>query len=287
MAALLVSLVVGVALALILEFLDSGFRSVTQIENATGLTVLGATPRLARRDRRRPPHEVAIDRPGSSYSEAVRSIRTALMLSDPDNPPRTVLVTSAVSGEGKSALSLSLAALAARSGQRCIVVDADMRHPTIHSMLGQKNEAGLSEHLAGHAELEDVIEIEPRSGVHFISAGGRAGQPADLIGAPQMRQLLQTLARLYDLVILDTPPLLAVSDSLLLARHVDHALYVVRWEKTRRETAVAGIRQLIDAGAPNAAMVLAQVDVTKQARYGYRDSSYYYSYDHHSKYYTE
>ncbi len=287
MAAFLVSLVVGVALALILEFLDAGFRSVTQLEGATGLPVLGATPRLGRRDRRCPPHTTALERPNSSYSEAVRSVRTALMLSDPDHPPRTVLVTSAVSAEGKTALALSLGALAARSGQRAIVVDADMRHPSLHVMLGQSNERGLSDYLAGHAEIEDVIEIDTRSGLHYIAAGGRAAHPADLIGSQRMRQLLLELARHYELVLVDTPPLLAVSDTLLLARQVDHALYVVRWEKTRRETAVAGIRQLMDAGAPVAGLVLSQVDVSKQARYGYRDSSYYYSYDRTSKYYTD
>ncbi len=287
LAALLVSLVVGIALALILEFLDSGFRNVTQLESVTGLTVLGATPRLSRRERRRPTHEVAVDRPNSSFAESVRSIRTALMLADAEHPPRTVLITSAVSGEGKSALTLSLAALASRSGQRCIVVDGDMRHPNLHLMLEQPNQTGLAEYLAGRAELEDVIEIDSRSGMHYITAGGRAAHPADLIGSQKMRGLLQQLAALYDLVILDSPPLLAVSDSLLLARHVDHALYVVRWEKTRRETAIAGIRQLVDAGAPRTGLVLAQVDVSKQARYGYRDSGYYYNYDHHNKYYAD
>ncbi len=287
LAAFLVSLVVGVALALILEFLDSGFRSVSQLEGATGLPVLGATPRLGRRDRRRPPHQTAFDRPSSAYSEAVRSIRTGLMLSDPDNPPKTVLITSAVSGEGKSALTLSLAALATRSGQRCIVVDGDMRHPTLHAMLGQPNEIGLSDYIAGDVQLEDVIEIDPRSGIHYIAGGSHVAHPADLIGSAKMRALLGHLQELYDLVMIDSPPLLAVSDSLLLARHVDHALYVVRWEKTRRETAIAGMRQLVDAGAPLTGLVLSQVDVSKQARYGYRDSAYYYSSDQHSKYYTE
>jgi capsular exopolysaccharide synthesis family protein len=286
MAALFVSAVFGVALALMLEYLDSGFRSVSQLETMTGLPVLGATPRLARKDRKRPPHEVASERPNSSYGEAVRTIRTAMMLSDADNPPRTVLVTSAVSGEGKSSLSLSLAALAARSGQRCIVIDADLRHPNLHLMLGQPNEIGLSDYLAGRIALDEAIEVDPASGVHYIPAGGRAPHPADLLASASMKALLRNLAGLYDLVVIDTPPLLAVSDTLVLARHVDYTLYIVRWEKTRRETAVAGIKQLMDAGTEVAGLVLAQVDVSKQARYGYRDSSYYY-YGHHNKYYTE
>jgi capsular exopolysaccharide synthesis family protein len=286
LAAFFVSAVLGIALALVLEFLDSGFRSVSQLEGVTGLPVLGATPKLIRRDRKKSPHVVAMERPNSAYGEAVRTIRTALMLSNADNPPRTVLVTSAVSGEGKSSLSLSLASLAARSGQRCIVIDADMRHPNLHLMLDQPNGTGLSDHLAGRSELDEVIEIDPASGVHYIAAGARAPHPADLLGSPQMRALLRNLSSLYDLVVIDTPPLLAVSDSLVLVRHVDHTLYIVRWEKTRRETAIAGMKQLIDAGANLAGLVLAQVDVGKQARYGYRDSGYYY-YGHHSKYYTE
>jgi capsular exopolysaccharide synthesis family protein len=285
-AAFLVSTVLGVALALILEYLDQGFRSVSQLENITGVPVLGATPQLTRRDRRKHPHAVALARPNSAFGEAVRTIRTGLMLADADNPPRTIMITSAVSGEGKSSLSLSLASLAARSGQRVIVVDADMRHPNLHEMLEQPNDTGLSDVLGGRAPLEDVIKTDDPTGIHYITAGNRAPHPADLIGSIHMRTLLRTLAGLYDLVVIDTPPLLAVSDALLLVRHVDHSVYVVRWEKTRRETAIAGLKQLIDAGAKHAALVLAQVDVGKQARYGYRDSGYYY-YGHHSNYYTE
>jgi capsular exopolysaccharide synthesis family protein len=286
LAAFLVSAVLGVALALILEYLDQGFRSISQLETITGLPVLGATPQLTRRDRRKHPHAVAIARPNSAFGEAVRTIRTGLMLADADNPPRTIMITSAVSGEGKSSLSLSLASLAARSGQRVIVVDADMRHPNLHEMLEQPNGTGLSDVLGGRAPLEEVIKADDHTGIHYITAGSRAPQPADLIGALQMRTLLRTLAGLYDLVVIDTPPLLAVSDALLLVRHVDHSVYVVRWERTRRETAIAGLKQLVDAGAKHAALVLAQVDVGRQARYGYRDSGYYY-YGHHSKYYTE
>lgn len=286
-AAFLVSTVLAVALALVLEYLDSGFRSVTQLESLTGIPALGAVPRLAKADRRYKPHEFALKKPNSSYGESIRSLRTALMLSNVEQPPKTVLFTSALAGEGKSTLSLSLATMAARSGQRCIILDCDLRHPNIHTLLGHPNEAGIGDYLAGRAALDDVVEIDPASGVHFIVAGARAPNPADMLGSPQMRQLLANLAGLYDLVVVDSPPLLAVSDSLVMVRHVDRTVFVVRWEKTRRETAHAGIKQLVDAGARLAGLVLAQVDVRKQARYGYQDSGYYYRHTKHDKYYVE
>lgn len=284
--ALFFATMIGVGIAILLELLDSGFRTAAQLEDMTGLPAIGGIPRLKRADRRKSPHQVVVQRPNSAYGEAIRSVRTALMLSGIEEAPRTVLITSSVSGEGKTSLSLSLAALAAHSGQRAIVIDCDMRHPSVHEALGTDNEAGLSDYLAGHAELGDVIDIDPDTGLHFILAGSRVPHPAELLGSNQMRALLHRLSGMYELVVLDLPPLLAVSDALVLARVVDRAIYVVRWETTKRETAVAGIKQLVDAGANMAGVVLSQIDIRKQHRYGYQGAGGYY-YGHNPKYYSE
>ena len=284
--ALFFSTVVAVALAVVLELLDSGFRTQQQIEDMTGLPAIGAVPRLPRSARDRPPHQVAAQRPNSAYGEAIRTVRTALLLSGVDEPPRTVLITSSVSNEGKTSLSLSVSALAARSGQRAICLDCDMRHPSVHEALGVSNDAGLSNYLTGQVELSDVIEIDPDTGLHFIVAGTRVPHPAELLGSSQMQALLHKLAAMYELVVLDMPPLLAVSDSLVLTRVVDRVIYLVRWEKTRRETACAGIKQLVDAGARMAGVVLTQIDVKKQSRYGYSGAGGYY-YGQNPKYYSE
>lgn len=277
-ASLVVSAVLGMGLALVIEFLDSGFRSLSQVESYTGLPTLAMVPSLKATDRQnKRPHEIATERPNSGYGEAIRTIRTGLLLTHIDHPPRTVMFTSSVPGEGKSALALSVACATARSAQKAIILDCDLRHSTLHNYLGYPNKVGLSEFLAGQASLEDVVEIDPRSGVHFITSGSRAPNPVDLLGSQEMKKLLTRLSSLYDLVVLDSPPVLAVSDALVLVRNVDKVIFLIRWEKTRRETAMSGLKLLLDAGADIAGIALTQVDVRKHATYDYADSGYYYA----------
>lgn len=286
-AAVLFSAFVGFALAFVAEFMDSGFRSTAQLENLSGVAALGMLPLLSKGQAEgKRPHEFALARPNSTFGEAVRSVRTGIMLSSVDKPPRTILVTSSIPGEGKTSTSLSLAITAAKSGQRVIIVDCDLRKASIHNTLDVPNQRGLSDLLAGQAALEDVIEIHPSSTLHYITAGSRAPNPTDMLSSMEMRELIRKLGEMYDMVVFDTPPLMAVSDALVLMRDVDRTLYLVRWEKTRRETVLAGIKQALEAGANMAGTVLTQVNVKKHASYDYGDSGSYYL-DNYRKYYTE
>ena len=287
LAALVVSAALGMALALVVEYLNSGFRSLSQVESLTGMPTLALVPKLkdvAGENARA--HQIAVERPNSSYGEAIRTIRTGLLLSHLDHPPRTVMVCSSVPGEGKSSVALSLACAAARSTQKAIIIDCDLRHSSLHNYLGCPNKIGITDYLAGQASLEDVVEIDPHSGVHFITAGSRAPNPVDLLGSQEMRKLLTRLSSLYDLVVIDSPPLLPVSDAMVLARAVDKTIFLIRWEKTKRETALSGLKLLIEAGANIAGIALTQVDVRKHATYDYSDSGYYYS-SSYKNYYIE
>jgi polysaccharide biosynthesis transport protein len=283
--AFMASLVIGVILAVAIELLDSGFRSLTQIESLTGLPMLGMVPLIMRKGRSVRPHEMAVTKPGSTYGEAVRTIRTALLLSDSERPPRTLLVTSSIPNEGKTSTALSIACQSAKSGQRCIVLDCDLRQSAVHVHFGVANRIGLADYLVGKARLEEVIDIDPVSGVHFVPAGTRAPNPIELLGSVQMRRLIKALSQAYDMVILDTPPVLAVSDALVMVRHVDATVFLIRWEKTRRQAAVSGLKLALEAGANLAGVVLSQVDVKRHAQYDYADSGYYYG--GYNKYYTE
>lgn len=286
-AALFISAIFGIAIAIGLELMDTGFRSITHVETATGVPGLGVIPMLDRADQGMLPHEVAVKKPNSPYGEAVRSVRTGLLLSNIDQAPKTVLVTSSVSSEGKTSTSLSVATLSARTGQRAIIVDCDMRHPSVHVALQVPNEVGLSNYLTGQNSLDEVIDIDLATGVHYVTAGGRNPHPMDLLNSQQMKAMIALLAQQYDIVVFDTPPLLAVSDTLVLARQVEKSIFVVRWEKTRRDTVATALRQIIEAGADMAGIVMTQVDLKKQARYGQSDNGYQHYYDHHMKYYTE
>jgi polysaccharide biosynthesis transport protein len=192
-------------------------------------------------------------------------------------------MTSAVPSEGKTSTALAIAALAAKSGQRCIIVDCDFRHPSVHGNLGYPNRKGLGDYLVGNAQLADVIELEPRYGLRFITTGTNVPNPPDMLGSPRMKELIHLLSESYDLVILDTPPLLVISDALVLVRNVDKTVFVVRWEKTKRQSALLGLKQVVEAGADLAGIILTQVDVRKHAQYDYSDSGYY----HYHHYYNQ
>jgi succinoglycan biosynthesis transport protein ExoP len=232
-------------------------------------------PMLRGAQRGKKAYQVAAEQPNSAFGEAVRTLRTSLLLSNVDHPPRTVVMTSSVPGEGKTSTALAIAALAAKSGQRCIIVDCDFRHPSIHANLGYPNRKGLGDYLGGAAQLSDVIEIEPRYGLRFITIGANVPNPPDMLGSPRMKELINRLNESYDLVIFDTPPLLVISDSLVLVRNVDKTVFIVQWERTKRETAMLGLKQLVEAGADVAGLILSQVDVRKHAQYDYSDSGYY------------
>lgn len=282
MAALFASLIGGIALAFVFEYLDSGFRTVEQLEHTTGQPVLGIFPHLRSGDS---PYKTALERPNSVFGEAVRRIRTSLALSSVHGMPKSIMVTSSVPGEGKTSVATALAVSAARSGQKCILIDCDLRHPSVHAALGMRNEQGLSTYLAGQMGLGEVMEVDVRSGLRVIPAGPSVPHPADLLGSQEMRDLLRQLSELFDFVVLDAPPLLAVSDALVLVRNVNKTIFMVRWAKTDRTTVKAGLKQLVEAGTDLAGLVLSLVDMRKSAQYEFGRSSYYY--EDYDRYYKE
>jgi polysaccharide biosynthesis transport protein len=281
------SLVLGVLLVFVVERWDSGygFRSADEIQSTLGLRALALVPDLSRRETNGASAEdYIVQKPNSSYAEALQRIRTSLFLADGERTPKTVLVTSSVPLEGKSAIAASLARQSARSGLKVILVDADLRRPRLHEVLGLANQNGLSEVLTGRVSPEAAIKHDERSGLDFLPAGVGVVSPPDLFRTSTMRILLEEMGAYYDLVILDSPPVSAVSDGLTLSGIVDKALYVIRWEQTPRNVVLAGMRQMFEAGADIAGVVLSRVDVKKHARYGYADSGYYRG--SYSKYYV-
>jgi polysaccharide biosynthesis transport protein len=269
------SLFLATLLAFLVEYLDSGLRSSQQVERSLGLNGLGLVPQL-----RRPRQKLLRylqQSPHSAYAEAVRSLHTVLRGPEPTRSPKVVLVTSALPGEGKTTLALSLGATAARAGHRTIVVDLDLRHPSIHGELLHPPEVWLDDYLLGRATLEEVIqrdELEPL--LHILPTGRRASPQPDLLVSRQLRTLLAGLRAVYDFVIIDSPPLLGLADTHLLAPLADKVLLVVQWEKTPVDAARNGVRALWEADADIAGVALTQVDLKRHARYAYGDVGQYY-----------
>jgi capsular exopolysaccharide synthesis family protein len=272
------STILGVLLVFLVERWDTdyGFRSADETQAALGVRALALVPDLNRRETQGiAAEDYILQKPNSAYAEALQRIRTSLFLSDGDHPPKTILITSSVPLEGKSTIAASLARQSARSGLKVILIDADLRRPRLHELVGLANQNGLSEVLTGRANPEAAIRRDEKSGLDFLPAGVGVVSPPDLFRSSTMKILLEETAAYYDLVILDSPPVAAVSDSFTLSGMVDKSIYVIRWEQTPRNVALAGIRQMLDAGADIAGVVLSRVDVKKHARYGYADSGYY------------
>jgi polysaccharide biosynthesis transport protein len=283
---LTVSLLLGIALALLIDRLDSGVRNARQIERLLGVPCFGLVPRLTRLGRNGKPHRYLQEKPLSAYAEGVRGVLTALQLSDVDNPPKVVMVTSTLPGEGKTTMAMSLAASAARASMRTILVDLDLRHPSVHRQLEIGPGAGVVELMAGEASLEEAIVVDPWTPeLHYLLVKRQTASPTELISSQRMRTLLADLRRRYDFVVIDTTPALGISDAKVASRLADKVVFVVRWGKTNEEVVVNGLDALDDAQADIAGAVLAQVDIKRHARYGYGDVGQYYG--KYKKYYVE
>jgi capsular exopolysaccharide synthesis family protein len=284
--ALLGALLVGSLAVFGLEQLDNTFRSSEQIEDLIGLPTLGLVPAITGVSKRYgSPQDYVLDNPNSPFGEAVRSLRTAALLTSMGAPPKTLLLTSSIPGEGKTSMAMCLARVHARSGRRTLIIDCDVRRPRLHELTGVDNEAGLSDVLLQQRELNEVVLADERSGAYFVTAGGPVPDPAALLASERMRRLLKDVATRYDLVILDSPPVLSVSDARVLSQMTDKTVFLVHWGSTRRHDVMMGVKQLVEAGAEMAGLVLSRVDVRKHARYNYRDSGYYYD-DKYTKYYN-
>lgn len=280
LAALVVGLVLGSVVILIIERLDGGFRTGDQIERFTSRPLIGMIPGLSRSTLGKLiPARFAIEKPASAYAEALRSAYTAITLGTLDAPPKVVLITSSLPNEGKSTFVCSLAGLIARSSpeKRVVVVDCDLRRSAVAASLGvAKPDGTIDEYLSGAKPLEQVIGRDEASGLYYVSARSGTPNSAEILDSNAMRNFVQALSGQFDLVFLDSPPVMAVSDARITARLADYIIFLVRWEQTPRELAVNALKMLRDL-RKNVGVVLAQVNVRRHSKYGYGDYAYYYS----------
>lgn len=275
-------LALGFAFAWLAERLDAGFRTVAQVERVFGVPVLSTLPELANsaKSNERAADRI-VDKPLSMYAEAVRGLQMGLVLSNVDKRPKMVLITSSVPDEGKSTVALSLARTAARADQKVLLIDCDLRHPTLAGELDLPKEGiGLVEVMSGRAKLEDCVIRDPRTNLWVLPTFRSSGHPPDMLGSATMEKLLQKLRADYDMVVVDSAPILPVNDTKILARMVDAVVFVVRWEKTPRDAAINAMRSLTDVQAPLAGIVLARADTERYRyySYGYQDYTAYHTY---------
>lgn len=268
----------GMVLALLLETLDQSLRSVEQVERLTGLPVLAlmpSVPALGRAVRRTQPQDYVLKRRHSLLTDSLRTARTAIQLTQTDRPSKIIWVTSSVPQEGKTAFCLSLARLFAAEGGRVLLIDADLRRPGIARALGDRKTSDLVDLLRGERMLDEVLQVDPKSGAHYIAAHTSVPNPEALLGSDRMKFLLLDLQSVYDLILIDTPPILTAPDGAIIARLADICLFFVRWGGTKREVAASALRRLEIYKIKVAGVILSRVNMRKHTSYGLGESYYY------------
>ena len=289
LAGVLLALMLGIALAFLEEHLDSTLKGVEDVEHHTQLPTLGTVPLLDRRTRRRlAPERVFSENPKSEFAEAIRTIRTGVVLSGLDDPHRVVLVTSSVPGEGKTTLAINLA-FALGQLERVLLIDADLRRSSIGAKLGLPGDApGLSNLVAGTATLDESIHVMEGSGLNVLPAGQAPPNPLELLSSTRFARTLTDLEGRYDRIVIDSAPAQAVSDALVLSRLAHGVLFVIKSDETPRQLVQLAIRRLQRVEAHLVGAVLNQFDHDKASRYGHhhygRYSRYASAYSGYSQY---
>jgi len=259
--AFMAALPCGVGAALLQEQFDQGVATLAEAEAVTGLPALALLPTAGDPRRRgRAPADLVLRRPASAYAEAVRGLHARLLRNDGRPAPRTVMVTSTLAMEGKTSLALALARSRARAGARVLLVEADLRRPSLAETLRLRPAPGLADILSRDLPLARAIRLDPRSDLHVLPAGRATPLAADLLAGERLAALLDAFARSYDLVVLDTPPALPVADAATLGRMVDRTVLVLRWRKTPRASVQLAAKTLREADAEVAGVVLARAD---------------------------
>jgi capsular exopolysaccharide synthesis family protein len=289
-------LVFGIALAFIVESADSSIRTPEDVETYCVLPSLGIIPRVAgeikgareKLPRDRKPQlilPVTAEQSSSASAEAFRALRTAVMLSTPGAPPQVSLVTSPMMQEGKSFVSINLAVVLAQSGQKVLLVDSDMRRPAVTKYLGVPMNAGLSACLAGTEDSAAmIVEIEEIPGLSILPAGHMPPYPSEMLGSEALSGLVQGWREKFRYIVIDTPPVLAVTDAVVSARVADVVILVVRSEKTRRQSLLR-TRDLLKKVRANIAGVV--VNDLSFSSVDYREYyGYYYGKDHEGYYHS-
>ena len=286
----LLGLTTGVGLAFLLEGLDNTVRTTEQAQMISGLAPLGMIPLGSRSAREGPnPKRLVIAsskesvelitqvRPQSQMAESYRALRTSLLLSNLGAPPKVIMVTSALPQEGKTTTSINTAVVLSQKDVRVLLIDADLRRPSIHKTLGMGPRSGLSNVLTGSATLDQAVTVSPiLPNLFILPAGTPPPNPAELLASPNMRDILNQLREKFDHIVVDTPPTLSVTDAVVLSPRADAIVLVIRSGSTTKHALRRSRDILVQVNARLAGVLLNAVDLSSP--------DYYYYYEYKNKY---
>ncbi|MBU2628750.1 MAG: polysaccharide biosynthesis tyrosine autokinase [Proteobacteria bacterium] len=264
----------GIGIAFFFEYLDNTVKTPEDVEEKFDIPVISTID--FSKDKKQTIVQNVLDDSSSIIAESFKGLRTSVLLSSADNPPKILLISSITPGEGKSSVSACLAITIAQAGKRVLLIDADMRRPVQHKNFNLENTTGLSSFLAGVSELKDSESIEPVENLDIITAGPIPPNPSELLSSKKLISLLSDVSKIYDMVIIDTPPLASVTDPVILSKHVDGFILVTWAGKTTYELIGKGLKQLREVDAPITGMVLNRFNAKKSGYY-YNYGDYYYA----------
>nr|WP_235937849.1 polysaccharide biosynthesis tyrosine autokinase [Pseudoroseicyclus tamaricis] len=286
--AVLLGLMIGTAIVLIMEMRSNTFRTAADLERLTGRTVLGQLPIFPTR-KRRGILSYLHDKPNSQAAEAIRNLRTSIMFSNIDNPPRLIMVTSSLQGEGKTTSSIALAQNLGGMDKKVLLIEGDIRRRTFGQYFEeilQKSDKGLVSVLTGSVQLEDAVVHSEVLGADILAGEKTHSNAADVFSSERFREFCRHIRQAYDYIIIDTPPVLIVPDARIIANNADAVVFAVRWDRTSRNQVQDGLRMFETVGQQVTGTVLTQINPRGMRRYGYGEK-YGYGYGGYgNKYYT-
>ncbi len=262
---------IGAAIVLARELSQNTFRTGQDLERHTHKTVLGQVPTISAR-RRKNVLKYLTDKPTSAAVEAIRNLRTSVLLSNMDHPPQILMTTSSVPGEGKTTLALALAHNLSGLGKKVLLMEGDIRRRTFAEYFDVKDRQGLLAVLSGEAKLEDVVMKHDELHGDILIGEKTNTNAADVFSSDRFGAFLEELRGIYDYIVIDTPPVLAVPDARVIGQRVDAILYTVKWDSTTHRQVHDGLRSFESVNAKVSGVVLNQISQRGMKRYGYGDS---------------
>ena len=292
-AGLLMSLILGITLAFVQEAVDTSIKTIDEGERLANAPALAVVP-LASGTLRRPSSSLPGDngtagatqglallsQPSSALAESFRTLLTSVVLSTAPQPPQALLITSSTANEGKTSTALNLAIALAQRGEPTLLIDADLRHPTVAESLNLGNGKGLASFLTGAHSIEEALrQFPPVPTLWALPAGPKPPNPAQLLSSSAMESMLRELRKQFKFLVIDSPPVLPVADAMVLSTFVDGVVFVIESGATARGAVTRARKILQNVGAKVLGIVLNKVDVRHDGYYGYHNHYYYHSGD--------
>jgi capsular exopolysaccharide synthesis family protein len=271
---IVIGLLVGVGLAFFIEYLDTSVKTIDDVERALQSPVLGVIPQNV--------GHLIDEGAESQHAEAYRVLRTNLLFSRKDDRLNSIVVVSAGAGEGKSTTVLNLATVFAQAGQRVLLVDSDLRRPTLHKLLKVSNSLGVTNYLLKQNTLEEVIQRTSIPTLDLMASGKLPSSSMNILGSAPMKNMVAELKQRYDFVFFDSPPIMGVSDAAILASEIDMVVQVIQYRRYPQPMNIRAKQMIEKVGGTLIGIVLNNINMSQDESYYYY-SGYYHGYYYYSK----